>query len=62
MVTVFWHYQGVILLEFLEGDTTINVDRYAETLDKLRAAIKRRKPGHSAARQCTPAYSPYLAL
>ena len=44
MCTVFWDRKGVILLDFLEPGTTINSDRYVETLAKLKDRIARRRP------------------
>uniref|UniRef100_A0A0A9YJU3 Mariner Mos1 transposase n=2 Tax=Lygus hesperus TaxID=30085 RepID=A0A0A9YJU3_LYGHE len=45
MATVFWDNQGILLIDNLERGTTINADRYCEVLEKLRAAIKRKRPG-----------------
>lgn len=43
MATVFWDSEGVILVDFLERDTTINSERYCETLRKLRRAIQNKR-------------------
>jgi len=45
MATVFWDNEGVLLIDFLESGTTINADRYCEVLNKLKSAIKRKRPG-----------------
>lgn len=45
MATVFWDCRGVILVDFLPHGTSINAVRYCETLDRLRNAIKRKRPG-----------------
>lgn len=45
MATVFWDARGILLIEFLGKGETINAERYCETLTKLRAAIKRKRPG-----------------
>ena len=44
MCTVFWDSKGVILLDFLEPGTTVNSERYIETLTKLKARIARVRP------------------
>lgn len=44
MCTIFWDRKGVILLDFLEAGTTINSDRYVETLTKLKDRIARKRP------------------
>jgi len=36
MATVFWDYQGVILIDFMAKGTTINFEAYIETLRKLK--------------------------
>ncbi|XP_015438009.1 PREDICTED: histone-lysine N-methyltransferase SETMAR-like [Dufourea novaeangliae] len=45
MVTVFWDEKGVLLVDFMPSGTTINADRYCETLKKLRRAIQNRRRG-----------------
>lgn len=45
MATVFWDRHGVLLVDFMPRGTTINADRYVETLEKLRRAIKNKRPG-----------------
>ncbi len=45
MVTVFWDQHGILLVEFMDRGTTINSERYCEILDKLRKAIKNKRPG-----------------
>ena len=45
MATVFWDHKGVLLVDFMERGTTINAGSYCATLERLRAAIKRKRPG-----------------
>ena len=45
MATVFWDAKGVLLVDFLPPGESINAVRYCETLDKLRAAVRRKRPG-----------------
>ena len=43
--TVFWDRQRVLLVDFMTTGTTINADRYCETLTKLRRANQNRRRG-----------------
>jgi len=45
MATVFGDRKGVLLVDFMAHGTTINADRYCETLKKLRRAIQNRRRG-----------------
>jgi histone-lysine N-methyltransferase SETMAR len=45
MTTVFWDRKGILLVDFMAHGTTINADRYCETLKKLRRAIQNRRRG-----------------
>ena len=45
MATVFWDRQGVLLVDFLARNTTINTDAYCATLRRLRKAIQNRRRG-----------------
>ncbi|UYV84765.1 hypothetical protein LAZ67_X003375 [Cordylochernes scorpioides] len=45
MAIVFWDCKGVLLADYLPPNTTVNAARYCEVLTKLRAAIKRKRPG-----------------
>ncbi|GFO42285.1 histone-lysine N-methyltransferase SETMAR [Plakobranchus ocellatus] len=45
MATVFWDAKGVILLDILPQGQCINVARYCSTLDRLKEAIRRKRPG-----------------
>jgi hypothetical protein len=49
MATMFWDCEGLLLCEFLPPKTTINSDKYRETLEKLREAIKQKRPGRLTA-------------
>ena len=44
MASVFWDENGVILIDYLEKNSTINKTRYCQTLDKLKRAINRKRP------------------
>jgi len=44
MCTVFWKGKGMILLDFLEPEETINSDHYITTLAKLKAYNSKVKP------------------
>ena len=48
MITVFWDWTGVVLVDFLEHGDTINSARYVDTLRKLRARVARVRPGLQA--------------
>jgi len=39
----FWDKQGVLLVDFLPRNTTINADAYCATLRRLRKAIQNRR-------------------
>ncbi|CAK9803228.1 Histone-lysine N-methyltransferase SETMAR [Anthophora quadrimaculata] len=43
--TVFWDRKGVFLVDLMPSGTTINADRYSETLKKHRRAIQNRRRG-----------------
>ncbi|UYV63239.1 hypothetical protein LAZ67_2003519 [Cordylochernes scorpioides] len=45
MAIVFWDCKGVLLVDYLPTNTTVKAARYCEVLTKLRAAIKRKRPG-----------------
>ncbi|GFO31517.1 histone-lysine N-methyltransferase SETMAR [Plakobranchus ocellatus] len=45
MTTVFWDAKGVILLDILPQGQYINAARYCSTLDRLKEAIRRKRPG-----------------
>jgi hypothetical protein len=52
MCTVFWDRKGVILLDFLEPEQTINSDCYIATLTKLKARIFSVRAEKKAAFSC----------
>jgi len=39
MAGIFWDSEGLLLVEFLEVDTTINSKQYGQTLKKLKQLI-----------------------
>ncbi|GFR73035.1 histone-lysine N-methyltransferase SETMAR [Elysia marginata] len=45
MATVFWDVKGVILLDVLPQGKCINAAQNCSTLDRLRDAIHRKRPG-----------------
>ena len=45
MASVFWDRQGVLLVDFMPCNTTINADAYCATLRCLRQAIQNRRRG-----------------
>lgn len=45
MATVFWDAKDVLLVEFLPYGQTINAGGYCEVLDRLREAVRRKRPG-----------------
>ncbi|GFO18039.1 histone-lysine N-methyltransferase SETMAR [Plakobranchus ocellatus] len=45
MATVFWDAKGVILLDILPQGQCINAARYCSTLDRLKEAIRHKRPG-----------------
>ncbi|GBN77800.1 Histone-lysine N-methyltransferase SETMAR [Araneus ventricosus] len=45
MVTVFWDAEGILLIEFMTHETTINSEVYCRTLKKLKRAIQNNRRG-----------------
>lgn len=45
LATVFWDYRGVLLIDYLQHGRTINAAYYCDLLDRLRVAIKNKRPG-----------------
>jgi histone-lysine N-methyltransferase SETMAR len=45
MLTVFVDIHGLLLLEWMPVGATINTQRYCDTLQNLRRAIKNKRPG-----------------
>ncbi|GFR72452.1 histone-lysine N-methyltransferase SETMAR [Elysia marginata] len=45
MATVFWNAKGVILSDILSQGQCINATQYFSTLDRLKDAIRRKRPG-----------------
>ncbi|KAJ4438551.1 hypothetical protein ANN_14498 [Periplaneta americana] len=43
MATVFWDTKGILLVEFLERNATINAERYCNTLTNLKKAIQNKR-------------------
>ncbi|GFN96830.1 histone-lysine N-methyltransferase SETMAR [Plakobranchus ocellatus] len=45
MAIVFWDSRGMILLHILTKGDSVNADQYCEKLDRLRYAVRRKRPG-----------------
>lgn len=45
MATVFWDCRGILLVDFLPSGESVTAGRYCETLDRLREAVRRKRPG-----------------
>jgi histone-lysine N-methyltransferase SETMAR len=45
MASVFWDRKGLLLCEFMPAGTTINANRYCETLKNLHRAIQNKRRG-----------------
>ncbi|GFN88345.1 histone-lysine N-methyltransferase SETMAR [Plakobranchus ocellatus] len=45
MATMFWDSRGMILLDILPKGESVNADRYCETLERLRHAVRHERPG-----------------
>jgi hypothetical protein len=45
MATVFWDMKGLLLVDLIHKNKTINADCYIQTLQKLRQAIRRKRVG-----------------
>jgi hypothetical protein len=46
MATVFWDMKGLLLVDFIHKNETINADRYIQTLQKLWQAIRQKRVEH----------------
>ena len=42
-MTIFWDCEGVLLLDFLPGSTTISGPYYASLLHRLRPSIREKR-------------------
>ena len=45
MASVFWDAKGIVFIDYLQKDKTINGEYYAKLLRELRQAIKSKQPG-----------------
>ena len=45
MATVFWDMEGVLLVDFHERGSTINTERYCETLKKVKKSDSKQASG-----------------
>ena len=41
LLTIFWDSEGVVHTEFLEQGNTVNSTKYVNTLEKLKARLRR---------------------
>ena len=66
LATFFWDREGVLLVDFLERGSTINCERYCETMKKLRRAIQNKRRGKLSSKvlffMTTPARTRPIAL
>jgi hypothetical protein len=46
---LLWDCEDLLLCDFLPPKTTISSDKYSETLEKVRQAIKQKRPGRLTA-------------
>ena len=44
MASVFWDVHGILFIDYLEKDKTINSDYYIALLDRSSAEIKKKQP------------------
>jgi hypothetical protein len=44
MLTIFWHSEDVVIVDFLEKGATVNSELYIETLRSLKKCIMRKGP------------------
>ena len=44
MLSVWWDWKGVVFFEMLVRNQTINLDVYCRQLNKLKAAVKEKRP------------------
>ena len=44
MASVFWDVHGILFIDYIEKDKTINGDYYMLLLDRLSAKIKKKQP------------------
>ncbi|CAG5008678.1 unnamed protein product [Parnassius apollo] len=45
MCTIFWDFQGILMLDFKERNTVVNGEYYASLIYKLRDKIKEKRRG-----------------
>ena len=45
MATIFWDAQGILLVDFTLKGQTVYAIRYCESLNRLKEAIRRKRPG-----------------
>ena len=44
MASVFWDTHGILFIEYLEKDETINSDYCMTLLDRVSAEVKKKRP------------------
>ena len=44
MASLFWDVQGILFIDYLENDKTINSEYYVALLDRLSVQIKKKWP------------------
>ena len=45
MATVFWDFEGVVLVNFIEGKKNVTGTYYVKVLKKLKAKLAEKHPG-----------------
>ena len=45
MAFIFWDAEGILFIDFLPKDRTINSEYYCDLLEQLREAIDKKRPG-----------------
>ena len=41
LLTIFWDWDGIVLMEFLEQGQTVNSEQYVSTLQAVKARLRR---------------------
>jgi histone-lysine N-methyltransferase SETMAR len=61
MLSVWWDFQGVIYFELLPPNTSVTADLYCEQLQKLRDALRNKRPGRGKVRLLVDNAKPHIA-
>lgn len=52
MASVFWDGQGIMFIDYVKKEGTINSEYYIALLERLKAAFKRKRPHMTQKRIC----------